>query len=93
MPTRLENVHPPRPQGVLGAGDDMRVAVDVVRLAEHEHQLPESPEGDGVERGSYPQLREADPVRVKWWWRRGGVAQDGMAQGRQAGGVDRGLSS
>ena len=49
MPARLENVHTPRPQGVLDAGDDMRVAVDVVRLAEHGHQLPESAEGGGVE--------------------------------------------
>src|ERR1700741_3431396 len=78
MPTRLEDVHTPRPQGVLGAGDDMRVAVDVVRLAEHEHQLPESAEGGGVERGRYPQLREADPVRGEWCRRRGGAAQDGV---------------
>ena len=45
----------------------------------------------GVERGRHPQLREADPVRVPRWWRRGILAQDGLTQGRQAGGVDRGL--
>jgi hypothetical protein len=71
----------------VDAADDCRVAVDVVRRAEHEHQLPEGAEGGWVERGRHPQLREADPVRAYRWWRRDILTQHGVAQGRQAGGV------
>jgi SAM-dependent methyltransferase len=38
----------------------VRVAVDVVWLAEHEHEFPEGPEGNWVKGGRYPQLGEGD---------------------------------
>jgi hypothetical protein len=78
-------------EDLVGARDDMRVCVDLVKLAGHPQHLPVAAERGRVEQRRRAQLRMGDPARNDRRRVRGRGAEDGVPEHRLPREVDGGL--